>query len=82
MRARDAALVGFCQAFSAIFHGFSRSGTRSPSALHGLSRKAAAEFSFLLSIPTILAAAAAENLSALRATPPARRRRLAGLLVG
>jgi len=67
MRARDAALVGFCQAFSAIFHGFSRSGnTISVGLFTGLSRKAAAEFSFLLSIPTILAAAAAENLSALR----------------
>jgi undecaprenyl-diphosphatase len=67
IRPGDAALIGLCQAFSAIFHGLSRSGnTISVGLFAGLSRRAAAEFSFLLSIPTILAAAAAENLSALR----------------
>jgi undecaprenyl-diphosphatase len=34
-----------------------------------MSRRAAAEFSFLLSIPTILAAAAVENVSAFRHHP-------------
>ena len=67
MRPRDAALVGACQSVSAILHGFSRSGnTISVGIFAGLSRGAAAEFSFLLSIPTILAAAAVENLDAYR----------------
>ena len=60
-------LVGACQSLSAILHGFSRSGnTISVGLFSGLSRRAAAEFSFLLSIPTILAAAAVENLHAYR----------------
>jgi undecaprenyl-diphosphatase len=67
VRPRDAAAVGACQALSAIFHGLSRSGnTISVGLFTGMSRHAAAEFSFLLSIPTILAAAAAENLHAIR----------------
>ena len=67
IRPRDAALVGACQSVSAILHGFSRSGnTISVGLFAGLSRRAAAEFSFLLSIPTILAAAAVENLHAYR----------------
>jgi undecaprenyl-diphosphatase len=67
MGPQDAGAVGACQALSAIFHGLSRSGnTISVGLFAGLSRRAAAEFSFLLSIPTILAAAAVENLHALR----------------
>ena len=69
MRLSDAALVGACQSLSAIFHGFSRSGnTISVALFSGLSRRAAAEYSFLLSIPTILAAALVENVSEYRAT--------------
>lgn len=72
IRFRDAALVGVCQAASAVFHGLSRSGnTISVGLFSGMSRQTAAEFSFLLSIPTILAAAAAENLSAWRHHPEA-----------
>jgi undecaprenyl-diphosphatase len=67
IRPRDASAVGACQALSAVFHGLSRSGnTISVGLFAGMSRRAAAEFSFLLSIPTILAAAAAENLHAWR----------------
>jgi undecaprenyl-diphosphatase len=67
IRPRDAALVGVAQSASAILHGLSRSGnTISVGLFAGLSRRAAAEFSFLLSIPTILAAAAVENLHAYR----------------
>ncbi len=67
MRPRDAALVGACQSVSAVLHGFSRSGnTISVGLFTGLSRRAAAEFSFLLSIPTILAAAVVENVHAYR----------------
>ncbi len=67
IRPRDAALVGACQSVSAILHGVSRSGnTISVGLFAGLSRSAAAEFSFLLSIPTILAAATVENVHAYR----------------
>ncbi len=69
MRFSDAALIGACQSLSAIFHGFSRSGnTISMGLFSGLSRRAAAEYSFLLSIPTILAAALVENVGEYRAT--------------
>lgn len=67
IRPRDAFAVGALQAASALFHGLSRSGnTISVGLFSGMSRKTAAEFSFLLSIPTILAAAASENYSAWR----------------
>ncbi len=72
IRPVDAFIVGAFQALPALFHGLSRSGTTiSVGLFRGLSRSAAAEFSFLLSIPTILAAAASENLSAYRAHPEA-----------
>lgn len=64
---KDAALVGFFQSFSAVLHGLSRSGnTISVGLFSGLSRQGAAEFSFLLAIPTILAAAVVENVHAYR----------------
>jgi len=69
MRTSDAAIVGAFQSLSAIFHGLSRSGnTIAVGLFAGLSRRAAAEYSFLLSVPTILAAALVENLSEYRAT--------------
>lgn len=68
LRVSDAVLIGSCQAASAVFRGFSRSGNTICVGLFcGLSRKTAAEYSFLLSIPTILAAAAVENLQEYRA---------------
>lgn len=68
----DAVLVGTLQSVSAVFHGFSRSGnTIAVGLFRGLAPRAAAELSFLLSIPTILAAAAVENLHAARHTPGA-----------
>jgi undecaprenyl-diphosphatase len=49
--------IGFCQTFSAVFPGTSRSmSTIASGQLVGLSRPAALEFSFLLSIPTMIAA--------------------------
>ena len=49
--------IGICQAFSAIFPGVSRSmSTIASGQVAGLSRPTALEFSFLLSIPTMLAA--------------------------
>ncbi len=69
MRLSDAAIVGAFQSLSAIFHGLSRSGnTITMGLFSGLSRRAAAEYSFLLSIPTILAAALVENVSEYRAS--------------
>jgi undecaprenyl-diphosphatase len=70
MKVGNAALVGICQSASAVLHGLSRSGnTISVGLFTGLSREAAAEFSFLLSIPTILAAAFVENWHAYRHNP-------------
>ncbi|MGB6689560.1 MAG: undecaprenyl-diphosphate phosphatase [Terracidiphilus sp.] len=49
--------IGICQTFSAVFPGTSRSmSTIAGGQLAGLSRPAALEFSFLLSIPTMVAA--------------------------
>ena len=54
---RRAIWIGLCQTLSALFPGTSRSmATISAGELTGLSRPAALEFSFLLSIPTMVAA--------------------------
>jgi undecaprenyl-diphosphatase len=53
----QAVWIGICQSLSAIFPGVSRSmSTIASGQLAGLSRPTALEFSFLLSIPTMLAA--------------------------
>ncbi|HEB59616.1 MAG TPA: undecaprenyl-diphosphate phosphatase [Gammaproteobacteria bacterium] len=58
---RDVVLVGFAQAL-ALIPGTSRSGiTITAGLMAGLSRQAAARFSFLLSIPIILAAGGYES---------------------
>ena len=49
--------IGFCQSFSAVFPGASRSmSTIAAGQIAGMSRPAALEFSFLVSIPTMIAA--------------------------
>ena len=49
--------IGFCQTFSAVFPGTSRSmATIAAGQVTGMSRPAALEFSFFLSIPTMIAA--------------------------
>ena len=59
--------VGLSQLLAAVFPGTSRSGvTILVALLLGLSRPAAAEFSFLLGIPTLLAAGALQTVSALK----------------
>jgi undecaprenyl-diphosphatase len=53
----QAVWIGFCQALSAIFPGTSRSmSTIAAGQMVGMDRPTALEFSFLLSIPTMLAA--------------------------
>lgn len=57
MELLQAIWIGLCQALSAIFPGTSRSmSTITAGQMVGLSRPAALEFSFLLSIPTMIAA--------------------------
>jgi len=54
--------IGFAQAVAAVFRGISRSGSTVCAALWGnLSPAAAAEFSFLLSVPVIAGAALVEG---------------------
>lgn len=62
--------MGVAQILAAVFPGLSRSGSTILVALaFGLARPQAAEFSFLLGIPTLLAAAAKEGVDALRHPP-------------
>lgn len=57
MSLAQAIWIGLCQALSAIFPGVSRSmSTIAAGQIAGLDRPAALEFSFLLSIPTMIAA--------------------------
>lgn len=67
-RLSDAILIGFAQA-AAIAPGLSRSGlTIAAGVFRGLTREAAARFSFLLSVPIILGAGLAQVVKALEAT--------------
>jgi undecaprenyl-diphosphatase len=62
-----AIVIGVGQLVAAVFPGASRSGTTILAALAlGVSRPAATEFSFLLGVPTLLAAGGLEMFSALR----------------
>jgi undecaprenyl-diphosphatase len=57
MSLAQAVWIGFCQIFSAVFPGTSRSmATIAGGQIAGMSRAAALEFSFFLSIPTMVAA--------------------------
>jgi len=66
---KQALMIGFAQAL-AIIPGTSRSGITITAALMlGLTRRAAARFSFLLSIPTILMSGALVALDLIKETP-------------
>jgi len=59
--------IGFCQVLSAVFPGTSRSmATITAGQVAGMSRAAALEFSFFLSIPTMAAATGYDLLKSLR----------------
>jgi undecaprenyl-diphosphatase len=61
--------IGVCQTFAAVFPGVSRSmATIAAGQIAGMSRAAALEFSFLLSIPTMVAATGYDLFKSLRAS--------------
>jgi undecaprenyl-diphosphatase len=63
----QAVWIGACQILSAVFPGTSRSmSTIAAGQLAGMSRASALEFSFFLSIPTMVAATAYDLLKSLR----------------
>ncbi len=63
----QAVWIGLCQTLSAVFPGTSRSmATISAGELAGLSRTTALEFSFLLSIPTMIAATVYDFFKSVR----------------
>lgn len=60
-RAGDAITVGLVQCVAAVFPGLSRSGsTLSAGLMRGINRKTALDYSFVIGIPSILAAALVE----------------------
>jgi undecaprenyl-diphosphatase len=67
MSVGQAVWIGFCQIFSAVFPGTSRSmATITAGELAGISRPAALEFSFFLSIPTMVVATCYDLFKSLR----------------
>jgi undecaprenyl-diphosphatase len=67
MTVPQAILIGLCQTLAPVFPGTSRSmATIAAGQVSGLSRTAALEFSFLLSIPTMFAATGYDLLKTLR----------------
>lgn len=66
LKVRDALLIGVAQLFAAIFPGLSRSGsTLAMGQLCGLNKQAALDYSFVLGIPSILAATLLEGKDAI-----------------
>ena len=65
-RVPDAVAVGMAQCVAAVFPGLSRSGsTLSVGLMRGISRQTALDYSFILGIPAIVAAAALELKDAI-----------------
>ncbi|HWX55800.1 MAG TPA: undecaprenyl-diphosphate phosphatase [Verrucomicrobiae bacterium] len=68
MSMAQAIWIGFCQIFSAVFPGTSRSmSTIAAGQVSGMSRASALEFSFFLSMPTMIVATGYDLLKNLRA---------------
>ncbi len=69
MNLLQAVWIGACQILSAVFPGTSRSmSTIAAGQIAGMSRASALEFSFFLSIPTMVAATGYDLLKSLRGT--------------
>ena len=67
MSVAQAVWIGFCQIFSAVFPGTSRSmSTITAGELAGMSRPAALEFSFFLSMPTMVVATLYDLFKSMR----------------
>jgi undecaprenyl-diphosphatase len=67
MSLAQAAWIGFCQIFSGVFPGTSRSmSTIAGGQIAGMSRESALEFSFFLSMPTMIAATGYTLFKSLR----------------
>ena len=67
MSVGQAVWIGFCQIFSAVFPGTSRSmSTITGGELAGMSRPAALEFSFFLSMPTMIVATVYDLFKSMR----------------
>ncbi|HVG77920.1 MAG TPA: undecaprenyl-diphosphate phosphatase [Patescibacteria group bacterium] len=74
MSLAQAVWIGACQILAAVFPGTSRSmATITAGELAGMTRPAALEFSFLLSIPTMAAATLYDLLNSLRPAQPDAR---------
>jgi undecaprenyl-diphosphatase len=74
MSLAQAVWIGACQILAAVFQGTSRSmATITAGELAGMTRPAALEFSFLLSIPTMAAATLYDLLKSLRPAQPDAR---------
>ena len=72
MTLSQAIWIGLCQTLSAVFPGVSRSmSTIAAGQMAGLDRPAALEFSFLLSIPTMIAATGWDFLKEVRGSKSA-----------
>ncbi|MBQ2153336.1 MAG: undecaprenyl-diphosphate phosphatase, partial [Clostridia bacterium] len=68
MKTVDAVCVGLTQCFAAIFPGLSRSGsTLAMGQLRGINKQAALDYTFVLGIPSIMAAALLEAKDAFEA---------------
>ena len=66
MTVLDAVVVGLVQCLAAVFPGLSRSGsTLSAGEMRGVNKQTALDFTFILAIPSIVAAAALEMKDAL-----------------
>lgn len=82
LNAVDAVCIGIAQLFAAIFPGLSRSGsTLAMGELRGVNKQTALDYSFVLGIPSILAAALLEGKDAI-ASGAAQEIDMVSLLVG